>query len=86
MNLSIRKRLLFGLLSLMTIACSITLVKNYFDTRHEIQELFDAQLAQSARVLLELSAHMPPNKVKTSRSISPPKFTNINRKSIFKFG
>ncbi|MGD8591721.1 MAG: ATP-binding protein [Gammaproteobacteria bacterium] len=57
MNLSIRKRLLFGLLSLMTIACSITLVKNYFDTRHEIQELFDAQLAQSARVLLELSAH-----------------------------
>ena len=57
MNLSIRKRLLLGLLSLMTIACSITLVKNYFDTRHEIQELFDAQLAQSARVLLELSAH-----------------------------
>jgi two-component system sensor histidine kinase QseC len=57
MNLSIRKRLLFGLLSLMTIACSITLVKNYYDTRHEIEELFDAQLAQSARVLLELSAH-----------------------------
>lgn len=57
MNLSIRKRLLFGLLSLMAISCSITLVKNYFDTRHEIQELFDAQLAQSARVLLELSAH-----------------------------
>lgn len=57
MNLSIRQRLLFGLLSLMIVSCSITLVKNYFDTRHEIQELFDAQLAQAARVLLELSAH-----------------------------
>jgi len=57
MNLSIRQRLLIGLLSLMVVACSITLVKNYYDTRHEIQELFDAQLAQAARVLLELSAH-----------------------------
>lgn len=57
MNLSIRKRLLFGLLTLMVILCSITLVKNYFDTRHEIQELFDAQLSQAARVLLELSQH-----------------------------
>jgi two-component system sensor histidine kinase QseC len=57
MNLSIRQRLLIGLLSLMVVSCSITLVKNYYDTRYEIQELFDAQLAQAARVLLELSAH-----------------------------
>lgn len=57
MNLSIRQRLLFGLLTLMIILCSITLLKNYFDTRHEIQELFDAELAQAARVLLELSGH-----------------------------
>lgn len=57
MNTSIRKRLLVGLLSLITVACVFTLSKNYFDTRNEISELMDAQLAQSARVLLEISAH-----------------------------
>jgi two-component system sensor histidine kinase QseC len=57
MNISIRKRLLFSLLSLITVASVFTLTKNYFDTRKEIQELLDAELAQSARVLLEISAH-----------------------------
>ncbi|WP_455223593.1 ATP-binding protein [Kaarinaea lacus] len=57
MNISIRKRLLFSLLSLITVACIFTLTKNYFDTRKEIQDLMDAELAQSARVLLEISAH-----------------------------
>jgi len=57
MNVSIRKRLLFSLLSLITVACIFTLTKNYFDTRTEIQDLMDAELAQSARVLLEISAH-----------------------------
>ena len=57
MNTSIRKRLLIGLLSLITVACVFTLSKNYFDTRVEISELMDAQLAQSARVLLEISGH-----------------------------
>ena len=57
MNTSIRKRLLIGLLSLITVACVFTLSKNYFDTREEISELMDAQLAQSARVLLEISSH-----------------------------
>ena len=57
MRVSIRRRLLIGLLSLVVITSAITLIKNYFDTRAEIQSLFDAQLAQSARVLLELSAH-----------------------------
>lgn len=56
-NYSIRKRLLISLLAMVIVACSITLVKNYYDTRHEIEELFDAQLAQAARVLLELSRH-----------------------------
>lgn len=57
MNVSIRKRLLIGLLSLISVACIFTLSKNYFDTRAEISELMDAQLSQSARVLLEISAH-----------------------------
>lgn len=56
-NYSIRKRLLISLLAMVIVASSITLVKNYYDTRHEIEELFDAQLAQAARVLLELSRH-----------------------------
>ena len=57
MNVSIRKRLLFSLLSLITVAWIFALTKNYFDTRQEIQDLMDAELAQSARVLLEISAH-----------------------------
>ena len=57
MNVSIRKRLIVGLLTLITLACVLTLTKNYFDTRKEIQDLMDAELSQSARVLLEISAH-----------------------------
>lgn len=57
MRVSIRRRLLIGLLSLVVTTSAFTLVENYYDTQSEIQSLFDAQLAQSARVLLELSAH-----------------------------
>ncbi|HEY5603021.1 MAG TPA: ATP-binding protein [Gammaproteobacteria bacterium] len=57
MNVSIRRRLLVGLLSLITVAYVFALTKNYFDTRKEIHELMDAELAQSARVLLEISSH-----------------------------
>jgi len=42
---------------MVVVTSSITLINNYYDTRSEIQSLFDAQLAQSARVLMELSAH-----------------------------
>ena len=57
MRTSIKRRLLVGLLSQLIVSGSFTIVKNYYDTRAEIQSLFDAQLAQSARVLLELSTH-----------------------------
>ncbi len=54
---SIRQRLLITLLTLIAIAGGITLQRSYQDARHEVQELFDAQLAQSGRVLQSLVYH-----------------------------
>ncbi len=54
MHYSIRNRLLVLILLLTAISwCSIAII-NYFDTRAEIEELFDAHLVQSAKVLLSL--------------------------------
>lgn len=57
MKYSIRRRLLLTLLSITVTVWSITIVTSYHDTRHEIGELFDAQLAQSARTLLSVAGH-----------------------------
>ncbi len=57
MSNSIRRRLLFLLLSSITLAWSFAAVTGYFDVRHEVTELFDAKLAQSAHVLLSISSH-----------------------------
>lgn len=54
---SIRKRLIVSLLTLVAITFLATISKNYIDTRSEIQDLMDAQLSQSAHVLLALSTH-----------------------------
>ncbi len=54
---SIRKRLLAILLSAIGGVWLITTVASYLDTRHEVGEMFDAQLAQGARTLLSLSNH-----------------------------
>lgn len=54
---SIRKRLIVSLLTLVAITFLATISKNYIDTRSEIQDLMDAQLSQSAHVLLAISAH-----------------------------
>ena len=56
-SISIRRRLLATLLSVVAFSWLITALVVYFDSRHEIEELFDAQLAQSARVLLAMSEH-----------------------------
>ncbi len=56
-NLSIRHRLLATLLSVVAFSWLITALVVYFDSRHEIEELFDAHLAQSARALLAMSEH-----------------------------
>lgn len=53
--LSLRTRLLALLMGTVIVLGSITAVTSYLDARHEMDELFDAQLAQSARLLLARS-------------------------------
>jgi hypothetical protein len=55
MNPSIRRRLLVALLSATVAAWTLTAVTSYLDIRYQVDQLFDAQLAQSARVLLALN-------------------------------
>ncbi len=57
MKRSIRQRLLITLLSVVTVSWGLTALSGYYEAHHEIEELFDAQLAQSARVLLAMSSH-----------------------------
>jgi len=57
MNLSLRRRLLLTLLSITAVIWSIIAYTSYRDARHEIGELFDAQMAQSARTLLSVAGH-----------------------------
>ena len=45
---SIRARLLFNMLLLFTASWLGVVVVTYIQARHEIEEVFDAQLAQSA--------------------------------------
>jgi len=54
---SIRRRLLVTLLSITTLVWLFTMLESYHETQHEIEELFDAQLAQSARTLLTVAGH-----------------------------
>lgn len=57
MNHSIRHRLLVILLSTMALVWLVTATTGFVETRHEISELFDAQLAQSAHILHALAGH-----------------------------
>lgn len=54
---SIRARLLVTLLLIFTFTWLLLAILTFFESRHEIEELFDAQLAQSAAVLSELTHH-----------------------------
>ena len=54
MPYSIRQRLLIFILTLTFISWSMIAVINYFNARSEIEDLFDAHLIQSAKVLLSL--------------------------------
>jgi two-component system sensor histidine kinase QseC len=56
-NPSIRQRLLLILITSLVVAWTATAFRNYQENRDEINELFDAQLAQAARALLSLSSH-----------------------------
>ncbi|MFH1495976.1 MAG: ATP-binding protein [Pseudomonadota bacterium] len=54
---SLRAKLLLLLLAIISAAWIVTAGFIYFDAHHEIDELFDAQLAQSAQVLLAQAGH-----------------------------
>lgn len=49
---SLRRRLLLGLLGAVGVAWLLLALASYVDAHHEIDELFDAQLTQSAQILL----------------------------------
>ncbi|MGV6477407.1 ATP-binding protein [Azotobacter vinelandii] len=51
---SIRARTLFLVLAVLAFTLSLISYKSYRDAQHEIEELFDAQLAQTARLLAGL--------------------------------
>jgi len=55
--MSLRRRLIIILLSALSGVWLFSATANYFDSRHEIEQLLDAELAQSAEVLLSLSSH-----------------------------
>ena len=48
---SIRARTLVLVLGLLSVSMTLISYKSYRDANHEIEELFDAQLAQTARLL-----------------------------------
>lgn len=54
---SLRAKLLILLISITSLAWLATALSSYIDAHHEIDELFDAQLAQSAKTLLALADH-----------------------------
>ncbi|MFA5241594.1 MAG: ATP-binding protein [Sulfuricella sp.] len=54
---SLRTKLLVSLLAIISVAWLATAGFIYYDAHHEIDELFDAQLAQSAHVLLAQAGH-----------------------------
>jgi len=54
---SIQRRLLIWLLTFSIVICSLSSVIIYYETHHEVGKLFDAQLEQSAKILLSMSTH-----------------------------
>ena len=63
---SLRRRLLLTLLASIALVWLATAVFSYFDARHELNELLDAHLAQSAALLLAQSgSELEPEKIDT---------------------
>ena len=54
---SLRRRLFSLLLGGVSAAWLVTMAFSYVDAHHEVDELFDAQLAQAAQALLALASH-----------------------------
>ena len=66
---SLRRRLLFMLLGGLSACWVAMLVFSYMDAHHEIDELFDAQLAQGGQALLALASHEDGEDIKEADSV-----------------
>ncbi|MBP9662791.1 MAG: two-component sensor histidine kinase, partial [Aeromonas sp.] len=51
---SIRRFLLSGILALVSLSLAVSGLIGYLEANHEMEELFDARLAQSARITNQL--------------------------------
>lgn len=60
---SLRRRLFALLIGGVSAAWLVTVVFSYIDAHHEVDELFDAQLAQAAQTLLALAGDEPDNDI-----------------------
>jgi two-component system sensor histidine kinase QseC len=60
-SFSIRRRLIFSVLAVVAATLTTSGLIGYHDARFETEELFDARLAQSARVLLPLLVRQVPD-------------------------
>jgi two-component system sensor histidine kinase QseC len=67
---SIRRRLLVLLLSVVSGGWLVAGLLTYRDARHEVEEVFDASLAQTARVLLGLLGHEVEEEARVQRDVA----------------
>ena len=63
---SIRSFLLVSVLSVVVLCLIIFSLTTYFEAKHEVEEIYDAQLAQSARMLHSLLINNLPQNPKTT--------------------
>jgi two-component system sensor histidine kinase QseC len=81
MQASLRRRLLYILLLASFGTWLIAATASYFDSRHEIEQLFDAELAHVANVLLTLSNHELGEEILfrgTSKTLEMPSVKNLS--------
>lgn len=71
MKSSIRNRLLIILLSVVTAAWLLSAITSYLDFNYEVAKLIDAQLEQSAKVILSISKHEVTEHSETSNNFIP---------------
>lgn len=64
--ISIRARTLLLLLSLLCVALSMISLVSYHDAKHEVEELFDAQMAQTGRLLEGIVGADMPQQARTA--------------------
>ena len=57
MTLSIRRRLVLTLVPAVVVVWAVAIIATYLDTRRRITEIFDAELVQSAQVILAVTEH-----------------------------